>query len=183
MTTRYSAYAAILATSVLLLCPVIFFIFRDRNNLASLEEKVNDPSKDENSTEDDQIKSKNCRKCLILYATTTGTSKTMANRLFISLQRKFKYEKNIIFQLKNIQDFDEEKLHEEDIIFFVVSTWNDGQPVQAAVKFMDWLRDVAYDFRWDKNHLERLHYAMFGIGSAVYREHFCSWVSLLLDTK
>jgi sulfite reductase alpha subunit-like flavoprotein len=185
MTTRYSRYALLLASSALVIFPLLFFYHKYGKNtfsfplLENVKEEDVPVSEDGNDDDGDRVKSKYGRKCLILYATTTGTSKTMAKQLLVSLQRKFKYEKNIIFQLKNIQDFDEEKLHEEDIVFFAVSTWNEGQPVESAVKFMDWLRDVAYDFRWDKNHLEKLQYAMFGIGSAVYKEHFCSWVSCL----
>lgn len=121
------------------------------------------------------------RSVRIVYATVTGTARKFAESLHGKLTRSKKsLSRYYDITWTDIKEFNEEKLHEEDIILFVLSTWSEGSPVESSRRFFDWLNDVAYDFRWDKNHLERVSYSVFGLGGAVYGEYFCKSVMTLI---
>jgi flavodoxin len=70
---------------------------------------------------------------------------------------------------------DAEELIWEDILIFVVSTYEGGLPPASAVPFFDSLQDLANDFRRHKNMLEHVRYAILGIGDSAYdEERWCA---------
>ena len=68
----------------------------------------------------------------------------------------------------------EEQLPKQALVFLVCSTWSEGTPPESCRGFFEWLKDYAYDFRVSKDHLAKVHFALFGCGSAYYEDHFCS---------
>ena len=73
-----------------------------------------------------------------------------------------------------MKDYDEDALlYQEDIVLFLCSTWTDGTPPEAAVRFVAWLDEFVHDFRVSKSHLANIQYAVFGLGSAIYDDNFC----------
>lgn len=116
---------------------------------------------------------KSRRGILILFATVSGTSKTLAHKLFEVL----KLNRNYDLSISDILEFDEEKLDKEDIVLFIVSTWSDGEPVESAKRFYNWLREISYDFRVSKDYLKSLNYSIFGLGGQIYQDNFCKCVS------
>lgn len=64
-------------------------------------------------------------------------------------------------------------LHQEDIVLFLCSTWTDGTPPEAAVRFVSWLDEFVNDFRVSKSHLSNVTFAVFGLGSVIYEDNFC----------
>ena len=55
---------------------------------------------------------------------------------------------------------------------FLVSTYTDGQPPESAEWFCRWLAETVDDFRVQKSLLSGLHFAVFGLGDSLYREHY-----------
>lgn len=65
-----------------------------------------------------------------------------------------------------------EQLWREQLVVFIVSTYQGGQPPADAVWFCNWLDDMATDFRVGSAALTNTRVAVFGCGSSVYGDHF-----------
>ena len=114
------------------------------------------------------------RRVLILYATTTGTTKTFATTLLHHINS---LKLSIKLTLSDMKDYNEELLEKEDIVLILSSTWSEGQIPITAKPFFDGLKDLAYDFRISKNYLSKVNFAIFGLGGAIYKENYCKAVS------
>jgi sulfite reductase alpha subunit-like flavoprotein len=109
-------------------------------------------------------------KVIILYATSTNTSKNIAEKLQTTLSLEgFKS-----VSVKNIKDYDPDTLEKEDVVLFVCSTWSEGLPPQTANTFFNWLQDLVEDFRVSKMHLGKTKFAVIGLGGKIYSDHFCT---------
>lgn len=112
------------------------------------------------------------RSVLIVYATTTGTSRKFANTLYHHIIRRC----DLNVRISDLKDYSEDKLSTEDIVLFICSTYEGGiAPLSARLFFSD-LEDRAFDFRVSKDHLSRVKYAVFGLGGALYGKNYCKVV-------
>jgi sulfite reductase alpha subunit-like flavoprotein len=120
------------------------------------------------------VKKDKIRKIKILYGSCTGTAKQFAYKLFSKLNLLFKCN----ISITDLNDYDEEKMELEDIVFIICSTWTDGKPPAKANRFFGWLTDAAFDFRVSKSLLSKLNYAVFGLGGDIYKTNFCKCVNI-----
>ncbi|QCI24476.1 assimilatory sulfite reductase (NADPH) flavoprotein subunit [Buchnera aphidicola (Muscaphis stroyani)] len=97
----------------------------------------------------------------ILYASQTGNSKLLSQRLSRYLKDK---EKNV--NLVNISDYNFKKINEEKILILIISTQGEGEPPEEALSF--------YKFIMSKKapKLNKLNYSVFGLGDVSYN-FFC----------
>jgi flavodoxin len=112
------------------------------------------------------------RNITILYGTTTGTSRRMAHEF----KKKLGQVAGVTINVSNMKDYDFDSLDSENIVFILCSTWNYGEVPETARPFMEWLQDLANDFRISKNMLSKVRFSVMGLGGEVYGEHFCTAV-------
>ena len=112
------------------------------------------------------------RKILILYATTTGTSKMFAGKL----AKRISSSSKIPVVICDMKDFNDDNLELQDIVFLICSTWTDGRMPEKAETFYQSLKDTAFDFRVGKNMLANVKYSTFGLGGEIYDKNFCKAV-------
>jgi sulfite reductase alpha subunit-like flavoprotein len=110
----------------------------------------------------------------ILYSTTTGTARNLSEELLNRIQRSL----NLTIRVMDLKDYDTDNLENEQMVFFICSTWTDGTLALSSHSFMVWLEDLANDFRISKMYLGKLKYAIFGLGGEIYGDNFCKAVSL-----
>ena len=115
------------------------------------------------------------RNVSILYGTTTGTSRRMAHEF----KKKLSCIAGTTINVYNMKDYDFDTLDSENIVFILCSTWNYGEAPETARPFVEWLKDLASDFRISKNLLSKVRFAVMGLGGEVYAEHYCTAVSVL----
>jgi sulfite reductase alpha subunit-like flavoprotein len=121
------------------------------------------------SNDSGKLPLKKNRKVQILYGTVTGTAREMAFALFEDL----KHGGMPSVRISNLKDYNEDNLESEDVVILICSTWSEGAPPEDAAQFFAWLNDAAHDFRVSKSTLSKMTFAAFGLGGAVYSEHFC----------
>ncbi|GFY86161.1 flavodoxin family protein [Actinidia rufa] len=78
----------------------------------------------------------------LFFVSQTGTSKTLARRLFDLLTTN-----GLAFDLVDPKDYEPEDLHKETLVLIVASTWDDGKPPPNGGFLADWLAESADDFR------------------------------------
>lgn len=73
---------------------------------------------------------------------------------------------------------------------FLVSTYAEGNPPEAARWFCQWLSEAVDDFRVQKSLLSGVHFTVFGLGNSLYTEHYNTvgrnlfdWLSRLSGTS
>ncbi|XP_071659194.1 S-adenosyl-L-methionine-dependent tRNA 4-demethylwyosine synthase TYW1-like [Patagioenas fasciata] len=69
-------------------------------------------------------------------------------------------------------DYDPEETTGRNVCVFLVATYTDGQPTESAAWFCKGLEEAARDFRFGKTYLKGLRCAVFGLGNAVYVDHY-----------
>jgi len=106
----------------------------------------------------------------IFYSTLTGTAKTFAEQLQTHLQAaqpKFNV-KNI--SVIDIVDYDNDDfLTETAVCVFILSSYNVEGPLDW---FSKWTRDLRYDWRVDRLSLQKIRFAVCGLGDSVYGDEF-----------
>ena len=147
---------------------VLSWAIRKFNNSLSISNETSDEYRKQRS-----LPLKKNRKVQILYGTVTGTAREMAFALFEDLKQGGMPS----VRISNLKDYNEDNLESEDIVILLCSTWSEGVPPEDAAPFFAWLHDAAHDFRVSKNMLSKMTFAAFGLGGAVYSEHFCKPVS------
>ena len=65
-----------------------------------------------------------------------------------------------------VSGYDLDDLPTEALVIFVVETSAEGGAPPGSESFFTWLRDIAYDERIDKHHLQGVRYAVFGVGDS-----------------
>lgn len=154
-----------LVAAVTVILPLSYYLYTKYYSKFSAKDAVSSSSLTE---------SKCKRKVVILYGTSTGTARTLASKLLqtlLALDNCFSSE-NVV--LKDLQNYDEDTLFEkEDIVILLCSTWSEGRPPEHAQRFFEWLRDYRYDFRVSKAAFEKIIFASFGLGGAIYGHNFC----------
>ncbi|KAG1239684.1 hypothetical protein G6F68_018394 [Rhizopus microsporus] len=70
----------------------------------------------------------------------------------------------------DITEYDNDNLlSETSVCIFLLSTYNVEGPLDW---FSNWLHDLRYDFRVDRDVLKKLRYAVCGLGDSAYGEDF-----------
>ncbi|KAJ3116903.1 S-adenosyl-L-methionine-dependent tRNA 4-demethylwyosine synthase [Phlyctochytrium bullatum] len=116
----------------------------------------------------------------ILYGTLMGTSKRFAESLQKDIFALNVSGFRLSASLVNMQDVEMDILEKGGLFIFILSTWTDGQPPEAAKNFWTLVDDYAKDFRVSKNHLEKVSFAVFGLGSSEYDDNHGK-AAVLLD--
>ncbi|KAL4559454.1 hypothetical protein LXL04_031592 [Taraxacum kok-saghyz] len=107
------------------------------------------------------------RKGKLFFISQTGTSKTLAQRLFNQLTSN-----NLPFDLVDPNVYEPEDLHQENLVLIIASTWEDGNPPSNGVFLSNWLSESAEDFRVGSLLLSKCKFAVFGVGSRAYGDNF-----------
>lgn len=104
----------------------------------------------------------------ILYATDGGTAKKLALE-FYHITR----DAMINSVIQNIAEYENDNLFDETCLFvFFLSSYPEGCLSEDGSWFQTWLYDTAFDFRVPRNALEKLNYAVFGLGDSSFGEDF-----------
>jgi NADPH-ferrihemoprotein reductase len=98
----------------------------------------------------------------LLYGSQTGTAEAFAR----TLEQEGK-PAGFRCTVKDLLDYDPRDLPGEECVVFVVATYGEGDPVDAARDFYDWLRAQTVD----TCDLTRVKFAIFGLGDRQYK-HF-----------
>lgn len=120
------------------------------------------------------------RSIRIAFGSQTGTAHRLATLMHNSNQS---FKTSLInTSLVNMKAYDVDNLEKEEVIIFVMCTWEGGVPPESAQIFCSWLEDMANDFRVPNTFLSKTSYAVFGLGSSEYApvDRFCK-AALLLD--
>ncbi|KAK9073303.1 hypothetical protein SSX86_007627 [Deinandra increscens subsp. villosa] len=107
------------------------------------------------------------RKGKLFFISQTGTSRTLAERLFTLL-----ISNDLPFDLADPNTYEPEDLHNETLVLIVASTWEDGNPPSNGVFLSNWLSESAEDFRVGSLLLNKCKFAVFGVGSRAYGDNF-----------
>jgi len=104
----------------------------------------------------------------LLYASATGTSKTLAERLSARLTA----DAGFPVRATDAATFDPDDLPSVPLLLLVIPTHDGGAPPPSAAFLSRWLEESAADFRAGALLLSGLRFAVFGVGSQVYGETF-----------
>lgn len=105
----------------------------------------------------------------ILYATCTGTSRSLAYKLMKRIQATT----SVSVECMDVKNYEPEQLEKESLVLFLFSTWTDGTAPETAQIFHTWVEEAAHDFRVSKSLLENVKFSVFGLGGSVYGSNFC----------
>ena len=109
------------------------------------------------------VKSLNSIQGKVIYASQTGRSKALAEKLVRDL-----LVENAQVELLDPMAYEPEDLAQEKFVVFVVSTWENGLAPDHASFLGRWLEESSADFRVSSWLLNQCKYAIFGIGSSAY---------------
>jgi tRNA wybutosine-synthesizing protein 1 len=104
----------------------------------------------------------------LLYASVTGTSKTLATRL----SDRLTVDAGVPILATDASSFDPDDLPSVPLLLLVVPTHDGGAPPPSAAFLARWLEESAADFRAGALLLSSLRFAVFGVGSRAYGETF-----------
>ncbi|KAG0481416.1 hypothetical protein HPP92_012274 [Vanilla planifolia] len=107
------------------------------------------------------------RPAKVFFLSQTGTSESLAQRLAARLSAD-----GVAADLVDPRHYEPEDLPKETLVFFVVSTWEDGKPPPNAAFLARWLEESAADFRVGALLLSLCRFAVFGVGSRAYGSTF-----------
>ncbi len=123
----------------------------------------------------------------VLYSTTTGTARRFAEQI-----RREAFAFNVSgfhfnVQVTDLADYNAENLSDEKLVVILMPTYSGGVPPPSGVDLVSHLRDLSTDFRVDRNMLQNLRFAVFGLGSREYvrsadgRDNWCRAASDVHD--
>ncbi|OZJ03103.1 hypothetical protein BZG36_03365 [Bifiguratus adelaidae] len=105
----------------------------------------------------------------IFYGSLTGTAKQLAQRLAQLVAEHPVLQQHYTTEVIDVVEYDTEDFFKEtSICFFLLSNYNIESPVDWFVN--GWLKDARYDFRVDRLALQKIRYAVFGLGDSAFAE-------------
>lgn len=107
---------------------------------------------------------------LVTYATTTGNTERVAERLHKHLESSFGSH---TARLIDMMDIEPENLLEYGLVILGSSTWGEGELNDTAEDFFDKLRQSDIQ-------LSNVSFAVFGLGDTVY-DTFCNVVEIMAN--
>ena len=107
---------------------------------------------------------------VLLCATQTGTAERFAQDLSEALGRR--YGAKVAPRVQDVEVYDPEQLPREGLALLCVATYGDGEPVDPAVEFHEFLREKA-EGGDGGGFLDGLRFGVFALGNREY-EHFCA---------
>jgi tRNA wybutosine-synthesizing protein 1 len=117
-----------------------------------------------------QQKQEVMRDPIVLFGTTTGNSWQFAEQLVREGQNKF----DLTMRSQSLEDYDfESELAKESAVVIIVPTYEGGTPNATTKDFFNYLVDASEDFRVSKSLLDKVAFAVFGLGDTVYGDNFC----------
>ncbi|CAN1222847.1 NADPH--cytochrome P450 reductase 1 [Linum grandiflorum] len=169
MTLDNKEFVMILTTSIAVLigCAVVLVWRRSSRKAKSFEPPT--PlivKKKEVEQEVDDGKTK----VTVFFGTQTGTAEGFAKALVE--EAKARYEK-AVFTAVDLDDYAgdddeyEEKLKKENLAFFFLATYGDGEPTDNAARFYKWFSEG----KEERGEWLKMKYGVFGLGNKQY-EHF-----------
>ena len=144
--------------------------------IGKLKANDNPEIKQENSNENNESKHSDKKTefiksdITILYGTQTGKSKKYSEILHKKLIEIYKDVTSI--KLMDMKDYDAEDLNNENICIFIVSTYEGGLPPLNAQYFINWINDAINDYRIPDHYLNKVRYAVFGLGNSLYESNY-----------
>lgn len=117
------------------------------------------------------------KRCIMFYGSQTGTAEEYAIRLAKEVKSRYGLSSLVC----DPEEYEFEKLDqvpEENVVFFVLATYGEGEPTDNAQALMEFLMDPDVSFSFGderevegKKKLSNLRYVVFGLGNKTY-EHF-----------
>ena len=107
---------------------------------------------------------------VLLCATQTGTAERFAQDLSEALGKR--YGAKVAPRVQDVEVYDPEQLPREGLALLCVATYGDGEPVDPAVEFHEFLREKAAGDDAE-GFLEGLRFGVFALGNREY-EQFCA---------
>ncbi|CAH8359551.1 unnamed protein product [Eruca vesicaria subsp. sativa] len=142
-------FAVIITTSIAVLIGCIFALIWRRSGSSSKHVEPLKPLVIKTSSGEDEVDDGR-KKVTIFFGTQTGTAEGFAKDDYAADDDEY-----------------EEKLKKEDVAFFFLATYGDGEPTDNAARFYKWFTEGDDRGEWLKN----LKYGVFGLGNRQY-EHF-----------
>ncbi|XP_042194576.1 S-adenosyl-L-methionine-dependent tRNA 4-demethylwyosine synthase TYW1 isoform X1 [Callorhinchus milii] len=108
----------------------------------------------------------------IFFGSQTGTAKGFANTLLDAVKLL-----GLPVEVVDLKEYDPDDNLVDEIVsktvcVFLLATYTDGKPTESAAWFCKWLEEATNDFRYGKNYLKGLRYAVFGLGNSAYVGHY-----------
>lgn len=79
----------------------------------------------------------------ILYGTQTGTAEKFSKQLATTLNEQYGQYQS--FVIEDVEFFDRETFSRQDVLFFIMATYGDGEPTDNAHDFVEWLSKTSED--------------------------------------
>ncbi len=115
----------------------------------------------------------------VLHASLTGTAKGFATELAETITNntttlsKFRAVARDLGEYSDSAGADvEDQLQAEQIVVFVLATYEGGVAPGRSAGFVHWLTDFSNDFRVNKKMLAGVRFAVFGCGNSDYDKNF-----------
>eukprot|EP01052_Picozoa_sp_SAG31_P010709 SAG31_NODE_595_length_13695_cov_11.446896_1_plen_375_part_00 len=112
------------------------------------------------------------RNMTVLYASLTGTSKKFAEDLVAEANSTPRLVGLVTATSESMEKYDPDQLQFEDLLVFVVATYEGGVAPGQSQGFCAWLTDQALDFRVSKQAFAGVCFAVFGCGNSDYDANF-----------
>jgi len=102
----------------------------------------------------------------VFFGSESGATEELAERLV----QRFNLPKSRLINLAVVDP--DEFLETKGIALLLIPTRNGGRPPDSIEWFVDWLQDIADDFRVHAGALSKLQFAVLGIGDSSYGAEF-----------
>lgn len=183
--------ATLLAVALAVLCIILVtLVMREQKKAGSSGgSKASSSAQDEQQARRDAsiLQGLNRLPVQILYATKTGTARRFAEDI-----RREAFAFNVsgfhfAVTATDLAQYNVENMVDERLVIVLLPTYTGGTPPPTGVGLMEHLRDMLTDFRVDRNALQKLRFAVFGLGSKVYlqsadgADHWCRAAVELYD--